>query len=344
MANLVNPKLEVTVKGAEDIVIAKENTAGAAIYDHLFMDFDITKDKSTEPNTAEVTLYNVGPAMLAALQSAENQEAPIEIRCTASNNTDELVLAYGGEIIDIHTEFTNPGHATHISCESQIVNHRRNVFAGAIAAGTPKNEIIEHLISGVALPTGNIEQLDTVGVIMSQTFMGVAYLQLADFVYDMGLTPYITDGVLHVTSVYQPVDFSVFKLTPEMMLGKSQPRNTTRTDEHGILQKTVVEATYENPYDLVRERQVREKKAWGSSEFEAYDGIDKLLSGIDCDMLLQPVLNPDQIVIVDKEEYSDRFFRVQSVTHTGDNQSFDDWTTHIEADSYEDTGGDIVVI
>jgi hypothetical protein len=106
--------------------------------------------------------------------------------------------------------------------------------------------------------------------------------------------------------------------------------------------KTVVESTGRDPFAKVRKKKKKTKKAWGSGTVVEYEGVDKLITGVSAPVLLQPTINPDQIISIDKEEFAKKYYRVQSVNHSGNNETFDEWTTNIEADIYEDTGGDIL--
>jgi len=332
MANLTNPKIEVTIRGTSDIVI-----------DDLEMEFDISKDLSKEPNTAELLIYNLGPSLKSQISDAENQEAPIEIRITPNNSTD-LVLAYGGEIQNVSNEFLDPGDVTEIYCESQKINHRAFDFDAEYAEGTPKDSIARDLISVIGLPTGNIADLDSSGLILSQTFSGPAFPLLERFIYDQGLFAYITDGILHITSIYEPGNFSVFKITPEMILGRSEPRKTIRNDNSFVEMKTHVESTGTDPFAKVRKKKKKDKKAWGSGAYVEYEGVDKAIVGVEIPLLAQPIVNPDQIVNVSWEGYEKKYYRTQSVKHWGESGFFENWTTTINADIYDDTGGDILTI
>ena len=329
MPNLVNPKIEVTVKGTADFILSD-----------LDMEFDITKDLSDNPNTAELLIYNLGPNLKKQLGNAENQEAPIEIRITPSGSKD-LVLAYGGEIQDVYTEFLNPGHVTTVLCESQKINHRAFPFDAEYKEGTPLNSIAEDLITAIGLPVGNKADIDTSGISLSQTFSGPAFPLLERLIYDQGLRAYITDGVLHISSIYVAGNFSVFKIVPGMILGGSEPRDTLRNDNFEIEMRTHVESQGTDPFSKVSKKKRKEKKQWASGTYVEYDGVDKAIIGVEIPLLAQPIINPDQILILDVEDYKKKYFRTQSVNHWGNNEFFDNWTTTINADLYEDNGGDL---
>lgn len=338
MSNLVNPKIEVTVSGiSEDTVIPND----------YYMDFDITKDLSESPNTADLTVYNLDPSIRKRLQNAEDQESPLEIKITPSGSED-LVSAYRGEIQDVYTDWESPGHATYISCATGKANHRAFQFDAEFAQGTPKNEIIEALIAAIGLPTGNVTDFPTSGILFSHTFSGPAFKSLETFVFNHGLRAYITDGILNIVSVYEPVDFTVFEIVPTMILGR-EPKETSRNDAREIEVKTIVDSIPEDPPTGYAARQTKEKKAWGSGLVVDYDSIDKLKTGLYIPMLAQPVIQPDQIVSIINpngleayKEYDKKYYRTQSVNHRGNNQTFGEWRTDLNVDNYEDTGGNIL--
>lgn len=340
MANLENPQIEVTVFGStDDLVISND----------YHMEFDIEKDLSESPNTADLTIYNLDPDLRERLQTAEDQESPLEIKITPSGSTD-LVSAYKGEIADVYTDWENPGHATYITCATGKANHRQFQFDAEFAQGTPKNEIIEKLITAVGLPTGNLSDFPTSGILFSHTFSGPAFKSLETFCFNHGLRAYITDGTTNIVSVYEPADFTVFVITPAMILGR-EPKITTRNDAQEIEQKTIVESIPEDPPTGYAARQTHTKKAWGSGLVVDYDGIDKLKSGLYIPLLAQPTINPDQIVSISNpdnleiyKKFDSKYYRTQSTNHRGNNRNFSDWSTFLNVDNYEDTGGNILAL
>jgi hypothetical protein len=111
-----------------------------------------------------------------------------------------------------------------------------------------------------------------------------------------------------------------------------------------IEMQTVVESTNTDPFAKVRKRKNKTQKKWGSGDFVEYEGVDKLVNGLEIPLLLQPAINPDQILAIDTDEYKGRYYRTQRVIHAGNNATFDEWSTDLEVDEYEDTGGDILAI
>ena len=329
MSTLVNPQIELTVFGA-----AIETVISNAYH----IEVDIFKDLSESPNTADVTVYNLGPDIKKKLQSAEDQETPLEIKFTTAGKPDTLISAYKGEIQDVYTDWENPGHATHISCATGKANHRQFPLDEEFAQGTPKNDIIEKLIEAVGLPTGELSTLPTTPIGFSHTFTGPAFRSLEKFVYNHGMRAYITDGVLHVVTIGQRGTYSVFVITPEMILGR-EPSETSRNDAQETEIKTIVESIPEDPPDVINKRNTKTKQAFGSNLLIEYDGIDKLVNGLHIPLLAQPIVNPDQIVSVEMPTHEGKLWRVQSVNHRVNNISFNGYRTDLEVDEYTYTGG-----
>jgi hypothetical protein len=328
LANITNPKLTVKIIGDTDIEI-----------EDLHMDFDITKDLSEEPNTCDLSVYNLGPDLRGQIEAIEHENAPIELRATYSGGTD-LMLLYAGEITDVYSEFLRPGHITRITCESQKANHREFDFDKEFAAGTAQSEIITQLITAVGLPTGPLPDWPTGTLLLSHTFSGPAFNLLQKYVFDMGFKAVITDGVLTFSTPDVVQDFSVYKITPEILLG--DPRTSSRTDSSEIEMRTVVESYRGDidPFKKIKKRQRKTKKKRSLNDYVEYDAVETIIPGVTMDMLLQPTLIPDQIIKVDMPGYN-KYYRTQIVRHSGDTGTYQNWDTEIEADIYDDTDGDI---
>jgi hypothetical protein len=328
MTSIVNPKIEVTVYGSDKLVLPA-----------YYMEFDINKDLSEEPNTAGLTVYNMGPSDMQQLQTAEDQESPIEIRITPSDSSD-LVIAYSGEITSVSSEFLNPGHATYIECDSQKANHRDFTIDMEFAAGTTEASIMNELVKAVGLPV--VKRPDTdYGVTkttMSETYTGPAFPSLRTFADRLAIRPYISDGILYLTAELDeaPNQTTVFVISPEMVLGYNQPQDTSRNDESLIELRTIVKSTGGDIFTPTRKNKKKEK-AWGPGTTAEYVGVDRLVQGISLPVRCQPALATDQIIRVNLGDYKQKYFRVQSLNHHGDSETFDPWNTEIEADVFEGT-------
>lgn len=324
MANLVNPKLEVRIFGTTDFTL-----------DPVYTYIEIDKDIDEEPDDCEITLYNLGPDQLSRLEDSEDMDAPIEVWCTRSGGED-LIIAFRGEIDGVETQFTRPGHTTTINCVAAKYNQEHTFFDKTFSANTPKNSIVDELVTTLGVPTGNIGDLPTDGLLLSQTYSGNAFEQLRKVTYDMGLRPFITDGTLHLSSIYKPVDFEVFVIEAANLLGT--PRRKTRID--GVLTEQMVTAELgADEFGQVRPRRKKNKKAMGFTTYTEYEVVDKAIPGISFTALMQPDLNPDKIIRV--AGFDDKYYRVTSVNHYGNTEMFDEWSTDVEADLYEDMDGDI---
>jgi len=332
MTNLVNPKMEIRVFGVTDFTLRAP----------LFMDYEINKDLEEEPNEAVIRIYNLGESNRRKLVDKANQEAPVEIWLTPSG-LDELVLAYRGEIDTVESRPTRPGFTTTINCTSQKENHRaRFIDKKTFAKGTSIWTILDFFIDEINLPRGKIDDFPDTGILLSQSFSGPSYPMLQRYAFDLGMYAYILDGKIHVTSIYEPPDLTVYKFTTSQLLTSPEP--TTRQDERHVEMKTIVESTRIDPFRKKRKRRKKKmfKKVFGANDYVEYEAVDKLVHGMNFNLLLQPNVQPDTLINIQSDALKNRIFRVIEVNHHGETEVFEDWTTELVTDEYDDNDGDLI--
>lgn len=345
MAQVVNPRLLVAIIGdTEDIEISDSH-----------VEFSISKDLDEEPNEADLTIYELGGATRDKITAADNQSAPVEIYLTQSGK-DELTLAFRGEIDTARHYYGNPMWVTKIHCTSQKENHRTTfVDKKTYAAGTPISDIMQFFIDTIGL-TQQVDDLPTTGILLSQSFSGPAFPLLRRFASDVGMYAYILDGVLHVSSIYEPQDPTVTEIERDYL--RAAPEPTTRIDEELIEMRTVIESTDLDPFPRKKARRKKKVKKIkvalglgektvirmrsedpveriGESDYVEYDAVDKMIDGVDLEFLCWPSLQPDDLISVDREGYKNVVYRIREVSHYGNNDRFDEWNTDVEADVYE---------
>ncbi|MCP4539027.1 MAG: hypothetical protein GY832_17975 [Chloroflexi bacterium] len=324
MVQLVNPRMTVKVFGIEDISISDP-----------FMEFDITKDLDEEPNEAEVYIYNLSEGTRQAIQNAYNQSAPIEIHLTPSG-VDELVMAFRGEIDAVKSRPTRPGWETYLRCTSQKDNHRAFfVDQKTFKKGTPIADIVNFFVDTIGLPK-IMDTIPTTGILLSESFSGPAFPLLRRYCDDLGMYAYILDGVLHVSSIYDVLDPTVYTIDKTHLLATPEP--TTRTDDEAVQMKTIFEAV--SPDIVAKQNRRRKKrsktiKVFGENDYADYTAVDTLIEGMDFECLLQPDVQPDQIVGTNTDALDGLEYRVTEVNHRGTTEDFSEWTTELKTDLYE---------
>ena len=202
MAQVVNPKAKIKVIGSVEYEI-----------EDLYISFDVNKDLEEEPNEATINISNLAEGTRGQILDSANESAPLEIHATAAGSSDYSIL-FKGEMDTARNVFTRPGWETEINCTSQQVNHRsKYIDAKEFASGTPTNQVINYFIEQIGLPLGQIDELPSTGIILSQSFSGPAFKLLEAFVYDIGLYCYILDGTINITDWYEPLQPVVIQVS-----------------------------------------------------------------------------------------------------------------------------------
>jgi hypothetical protein len=329
MTNHVNQVIEITIRGDTDIVI------GAGIEKR----FEFTKDMSDEPNEATIEIHNLNPDERAAIKAAADKYTPIEIAFSGLGTADP-VRAYVGEIESVINRNMRPGFVTEIRALSEKRAHRAAyVTQKTYAAGTAKSDIVKDLTDAIGLPVES-DTIPTIGILLSHSFSGAAFPILQRFVFDMGMYCFITDGVLHISNVYDPPSPTVVDITPAMLI--TEPQETTRTNAADTELHTVTDMANIDPLRKKRRRKKSstQKKEPGQNDYVEIDAIDIVVPGVEIECFGIPTLNPDNLITLDKGQTHYRVYLIQ--TNGADVKGDEFPTTHIKADRFEggvsDTG------
>jgi hypothetical protein len=346
MTEHVNQVIEITIRGDTDIVIGEG----------IEKSFNITKDMSDEPNEASVEIYNLNPDTRAAIKAAADKYTPIEIAFSGLGSADP-VRSYVGEIESVINRNLRPGFSTEIRALSEKRAHRSAyVTQKTYVAGTSKADIVKELTDAIGLPVES-DTIPTVGILLSHSFSGAAFPILQRFVFDMGMYCFITDGVLHISNVYDPPSPIVVEITPAMFI--TEPQETTRTNAvdtelHTVTdisnltpfrkkkrrKKTVVKKLELEQRDLL-DRNLRESREENDNGYVEIDAIDIVVPGIEIECFGIPTLNPDNLITLDGGQTHYRVFHIDT---WGDDlrEGGERPTTRIKADRFEgdvsDTG------
>lgn len=324
MSTLVNPQIEVKIFGIETLIIKD-----------LFIDFDISKDIDEEPNEASLSISNLPADTRNQLVKAELVDVPIEIYLTKSGS-NELTKAFIGEVDRVRNTFERPGHITDIMCTSQKSSqYSAYVDQLTFKRGTQADVIINKLAEAIDLPQ-QFPTLSTAGIPLSQSFTGLAFKQLQKFCTDYGYRVFISDGVLKIISIYEPQNLTPKVIDPLALL--STPISTRVSDSELLERSSVSETTMFDELAAKPKRRKRKKlskKPGQNDEYIEYEAVEKNLDGWDLELLMQPDLQPDDLVTIDSTETKEQQLRIRSVNHHGNNESFDTWNTNVETTVYE---------
>jgi hypothetical protein len=265
------------------------------------------------------------------------------------------------------TRDLRPGDELHISCESQKRSHRYLPIEKNFAKGTRIDEIINYFLDVIDLPqqvnipaaTLKLEGISAdqiaaglpqTGILAPQSFSGPAFPTLRRYCYDLGLYCWICDGIIHISSIYDPQDQQIIEIDLANVL--LEPEETTRTDDRWVMQQTIVESTNIDPLrKKVRRKKKRRIKvrlgkgdsfyytptpeAPNEGDYTEYVAVDTTVYGMNFDLNMDPRINPDSLLRINSPELKNKLWRAQRVFISANNERFDEWDMQVEADAYE---------
>lgn len=325
MSQVKNPRCEIQIIGETTITINDRNEDASK---DLYVDFSIDKDIEEEANEAELTIYNLSEKTRKQLVDSTNQSTPIEIYLTPYSSQNHS-LVFKGEIETVKNRFDRPGHSTMIVATSQNENHRSFYFDRTYEAGTLIGTIVNDMVDAIGLPRGDFATVPTEKLLFAESFSGPAFPILRRYALNFGIYAYIIDGKLNFTDVYEITAPTQFEITSDILL--SSPEDTTRIDRQRIDIETsaLMRNVSANAKKVSNKKRLKTIRRVGGSEYVNYEAVDKIIEGKDFELFLQPGIDPDTIV-----EYSNTQYRVQRVSHYGNNYA-GDWITAIETDLYK---------
>lgn len=342
MTQIQNHKVQVVVDADAQLII-----------DELVIEFDVTKDLEDEPNEATITIHNLEASKRNIVLDPTYQDLPVDLYITPHlanpKEEQEFVLAFRGEIDRVENIALRPGYATVLHCMSQKEQHRSKYIDGkTYAAGTTYRQMVDDFLAVIDMPSEALEMPDT-GIRKARSFTGPAYEILQQVVYDIGYKAYIRDGVLYISSVYEPYAPNQYTLSRNVLI--EPPKSTERVDSDDIEMRTVVDTTALDPFAKDRKRKKRftkikygdkgKKKVVRREVQESpdeggtvtFDAIDAVITGADFHAFADPTVQPDYLVsLVDDP---DTKYRVREVRLWGDNDG-GDWDMLLKTDDFDD--------
>lgn len=360
MTNAQNTDIRIVVETlfGETWDSSKEDT-------RIDIEIDITKDLSVEPNIATVRLYNLNDSTINLLA----EDASIEIAYTLFGQSD-FIPCFLGEIMQVYSEDLDPGLCITVTCESQRYHCRDKYIDLSYEATTALSLVIDDLTAEIGLPVQSVSIPDA-SLTTAMHLTGPAFLNLQEILKTAigGMFAHISDGVLYISSVFEPPQMSasagsetgqlstsladvemfqsdnptglgasssptVVQLTSAIMT--SRPRPTFRQDVTDLWYTFALNderaAESADMFELNRSKvkRVSKKKVRSTNgELVQVDAVSTEIKGIEVETFGIPSLQPDTVVQV---EGDDHYYRIQRLTQHGDNRA--GVYTPIQADLY----------
>jgi hypothetical protein len=315
MISVINPEIRVRVETIFDDVWDSVDED-----ERLDIEIDnITKDLSGDPNQAVIQIHNLNDDTINIL--ASGGDPAIEIFYNQYGST-ELVLCFAGEIVNCFSASESPGTVTNLICESQTSHSRDRYVKLNYESGTAWSLIISELTDAIGLPVQSCQIPDR-SILSAVTLTGPAFLNLKELLEVAGMFAYIVDGVLYISSVFEPPDPTVVQITKAIMT--EQPQPTSRRDVRDLwytLSLNNAEAAAQANSFAVNNGKVKrlEKKKLLdiNRALVQVDAVDTDIRGRSVSILGIPELQPDTVIQLEDDA---GYYRIQRLYHRGDNHS-----------------------
>jgi hypothetical protein len=302
----------------------------------LEIDIDLEKDISLEPNQSNINIYNLNESIVNFLSSGTFPT--IEVFYNIYGKTDFIRCFLGNIEEPVYTE-EHPGCRLNLICESQRTQSTGKYIDKTYPAGTAVSLIIDDLIYEIGLPVESVDIPD-LSTIRSLTLSGPALLVLHKTLTqkDLNLFCYINDGVLYISSIYEPPSPTIIKITKNILV--SEPIISTRRDVTSLWFSNATESAANEAAKAFDPNPDKAKKNAKVGELDkdhkivTVDMVRSDIPFIQVEMLGLPNLQLDSIIQI---EGYDALYRTKTVGHHGNNK--DGVITSIRADLYQGIQG-----
>jgi hypothetical protein len=326
MSTVINPDIRVRV---ETIFGDVWDSAEEPV--RLDIDIEVTKDLSGEPNQAVIQIYNLNADTIAILTAGGDPN--IEIWFNMYGET-ALTSCFVGEIVNCYTTEEHPGSATNIICESQRYHCRDKYVTLNYENGTAFSLIVDALTEAIGLPVQSCK-IPGMNILSAMALTGPAFLNLQQLLKTAGMFVYIVDGVLYISSVFEPPTDTIVEIKNSMLTAQPQP--TTRRDVRDLWYTLSLNnagaADAANNFSINKDKIKRVSKRQALDKNRTLvqvDAVDTDITGRSFELLGIPNLQPDTIVQIEDDA---AYYRVQRLSHRGNNR--DGVISSCQADAFE---------
>lgn len=195
----------------------------------LDISFFVEKALTSEPNTAEIKIYNLNDANRKTLQ--DHQHVPVLLKAGYEGSVG---LLFKGDLTEVFSQLEGPDWVTTIRSGDGLVALRSAQIQQSFKAGTPVLEVFKSIAKTFGISTGDaitkLEQLGLKNLENSMAVSGNSMQQLHKALKPFGLEASIQDNALQVLVKKQALEQTAVLLSPGTgLLGSQQLSN------HGVL-------------------------------------------------------------------------------------------------------------
>ena len=312
MTTVINPEIRVRVETIfDDVWDSAEESV------RLDIEIEVTKDLSGDPNQAVIRIYNLNDETVSILAAGGVPNVEVWFNTYGQS---ELTSCFVGEIVNCYTTEDHPGSCTNLICESQT-SHARDKYVNLnYESGTAFSLVVNDLTDAIGLAVQSVTIPDR-NILSAMTLTGPAFINLQSLLKIAGMFAYIVDGVLYISSVFEPPVDTVVEITKAMLTAQPQP--TTRRDVRDLwytLSLNNSDAASHSENFTVNRGKVKaltKQQAMDKNKTVVQvDAVDTDILGRSFEMHGLPNLQPDTIVHIEDDP---QYYRVQRFQHRGDN-------------------------
>ncbi len=176
------------------IIVNKEGTAIEV--SNLRTTFNIDKTSGSEPNSAEISVYNMNPTSTAFLQQ---NDLKIALFCGYKQRGKDLRLIFEGEVLDAMSAKSGSDKIITMICGDANTGINLNHYEKTYSPGTPIKVIITDIAKSmnVVISEENIEDIPTDKFISSYIALGSTKDILDDLFKKLDLEWYVQNNVFY---------------------------------------------------------------------------------------------------------------------------------------------------
>ena len=195
----------------------------------LDISFFVEKTLTSEPNTAEIKIYNLNDANRKTLR--DQQRIPVLLK---AGYAASVGLLFKGDLTEAFSQRESPDWVTTIRSGDGLVALRSAVIQQSFKAGTSVMEVLKSIVKTLGISTGDaIQKLERLGFKNLDSGMSVSgnsMQQLHKILKPLGLEASIQDNALQILVRGQALEQTAVLLSADTgLLGSPQLSN------HGVL-------------------------------------------------------------------------------------------------------------
>jgi len=187
------------------------------VFDNLDVEFHILKSLKKDPNTLDLTIYNLNKDHRRQLESVENPIVQIE-----AGYEDNMGVIYLGLLREVSSVLKQPDWVTTLTSGDGEKKKRNGRVNKSFAAGTKWKRVLKEVAKTLEIETGNLDEVIGSGKLIEATdefshgvvVSGQASKEMDRLIRSAGLEWSIQDGAFQILEAGKALAKEAIVLTP----------------------------------------------------------------------------------------------------------------------------------